>query len=227
MPNPAVPISNPIEQTAAPFYHALGRAIAHWQNVEAGLFVLAHAILGADYRYSSLVFFHIQSADSKLQLIDRLCREKFSPQIVEREWKPLYRDLITGKNFRNSLAHFEANWVFDLSQFRPGDPPIVLAPHHLDTTRIKNETVKGATTADLANAASEYTDFSRRLFYFVCRHFPLETLRATHLPLQLMQSLEKFQIDPPATTPQPQSSPALSRQARRKAERERRKHQGN
>ena len=58
-----------IEATIAPFYHAIGRATARWQHVEAGLFVLAHAIMQTDYKYSSVVFLHIQSADSKVKLV--------------------------------------------------------------------------------------------------------------------------------------------------------------
>jgi len=62
-----------IEATIAPFYHAIGRATARWQHIEAGLFVLAPAIMQTDYKYSSVVFLHIQSADSKVKLVDRLC----------------------------------------------------------------------------------------------------------------------------------------------------------
>jgi hypothetical protein len=49
-----------LETIIAPFYRAIGRATARWQHVEAGLFVLAHAIMQTDYIYSSVVFIHIK-----------------------------------------------------------------------------------------------------------------------------------------------------------------------
>ena len=64
MPNGTSSDQETIEATIAPFYHAIGRATARWQHVEAGLFVLAHAIMQTDYKYSSVVFLHIQNTDS-------------------------------------------------------------------------------------------------------------------------------------------------------------------
>ena len=65
MPNGTSSDQETIKSTIAPFYHAIGRATARWQHVEAGLFVLAHAIMQIDYKYSSVVFLHIQSATLK------------------------------------------------------------------------------------------------------------------------------------------------------------------
>jgi hypothetical protein len=45
MPNGTSSDQETREATIAPFYHAIGRATARWQHVEAGLFVLAHAIM--------------------------------------------------------------------------------------------------------------------------------------------------------------------------------------
>ncbi len=46
-------------------------------KMAARLFVLAHAIMQTDYKYSSVVFLHIQSADSKVKLVDRLVPGSF------------------------------------------------------------------------------------------------------------------------------------------------------
>jgi hypothetical protein len=68
MPNATESDQETLETIIAPFYRAVGKASARWQRVEAGLFILAHAIMQTDYQYSSIVFFHIRSADSKAPL---------------------------------------------------------------------------------------------------------------------------------------------------------------
>src|ERR1700736_7018946 len=82
-----------LETIIAPFYRAVGKASARWQHVEAGLFILAHAIMQTDYQYSSIVFFHIRSADSKVKLVDRLCHAHFDKTIIKKEGTPLLKDL--------------------------------------------------------------------------------------------------------------------------------------
>ena len=103
MPNGTSSDQETIEATIAPFYHAVGRATARWQHVEAGLFVLAHAIMQTDYKYSSVVFLHIQSAASKVKLVDRLCHAHFDKTIIKNEWTPLLKDLISAVAVRNSI----------------------------------------------------------------------------------------------------------------------------
>jgi hypothetical protein len=97
MPNGTSSDQETIEATIAPFYHAIGRTTARWQHVEAGLFVLAHAIMQTDYKYSSVVFLHIQNTDSKVKLVDRLCRAHFDKTIIKNEWTPLLKDLNSAK----------------------------------------------------------------------------------------------------------------------------------
>jgi len=65
--------------------HAMGRAIARWQHVETGMFLLAHAIMRTDYKYSSSAFYMLKGADMKQQLLSRLCEAHFSPQILENK----------------------------------------------------------------------------------------------------------------------------------------------
>jgi hypothetical protein len=48
-----------------------------------------------DYKYSSVVFLHMQSADSKVKLVDRLCHAHFDKTIIKNEWTPLLKDLIS------------------------------------------------------------------------------------------------------------------------------------
>ena len=134
MPNGTSSDQETIEATIAPFYHAIGRATARWQHVEAGLFVLAHAIMQTDYKYSSVVFLHIQSAASKVKLVDRLCHAHFDKTIIKNEWTPLLKDLNSAVAVRNSIAHWEANFILDVCVLEPWESPIALTPHHLEVT---------------------------------------------------------------------------------------------
>ena len=151
MPNGTSSDQETIEATIAPFYHAIGRATARWQHVEAGLFVLAHAIMQTDYKYSSVVFLHIQSADSKVKLVDRLCHAHFDKTIIKNEWTPLLKDLNSAVAVRNSIAHWEANFILDVCVLEPWESPIALTPHHLDV-RAQADT-RGATTNTLNQTA--------------------------------------------------------------------------
>ena len=63
----------------------------------------AHAIMQTDYKYSSVVFLHIQSADSKVKLVDRLCHAHFDKTIIKNEWTPLLKDLNSAVAVRNEL----------------------------------------------------------------------------------------------------------------------------
>jgi len=220
MPNATPPDQDPLEATIAPFYRAIGKATVRWQHVEAGLFVLTHAILGTDNKFSSVVFFHIQSADAKVQLVDRLCRAYFDEGIVD-EWGEIHKDLRDALPFRNAMAHWEANFIIDPSFLELGEPPIALTRHHLDIRSEADTRVLSTSTA--TEVADEYLVLAGRLLRFVAAHFSIEKLRATHLQPRLLQYLENIQTDPPAPLPPRRPSPASPpRRSRRRTERRRR-----
>jgi hypothetical protein len=204
MPNATESDQETLETIIAPFYRAIGRASARWQHIEAGLFVLAHAIMQTDYKYSSVVFFHIKSADSKVQLVDRLCRAYFDKTTIREEWTPLLKDLNSAVGIRNSIAHWEANFTLDVSVLEPWEPPIALTPHHLDA--IAQTETRGSTTNKLNHTADEFLALAIRLLRFVAPHFSDKALRATNLPPRLLLYLEKYRNDAPAATPPSQPS---------------------
>jgi hypothetical protein len=204
MPNTKSSNQKIIEATIAPFYLAIGRAMARWQYVEAGLFVLAHAIMQTDYQYSSVVFFHIKSADSKVKLVDRLCRAHFDKTIIKNEWTALLKDLNSAAEIRNSIAHWEANFILDVSVLEPWEPPIALTPHHLDA-RAQADT-RGATTNTLNQTAEEFLALANRLLRFVAPHFSDKALRSTNLPQRLLLYLENSRNDAPTPRPPPPPS---------------------
>jgi hypothetical protein len=216
MLNAHSPQKTPEDQLRA-FYEAIGKATVRWQFVEAALFVVAHAILQTEYKKSSAVFFHIQSADAKFQLTDRLCRIHFDKGIISAEWDDFCKDLREAIKFRNAIAHWEANFISDLSLVEANEPAVALTRHHMDIRAVTD--TRGLTTSTLNEVAHEYQALASRLLRFVLRHFSIQELRATHLPQGLLQYLENIQDSPPEPPPPPQPSPA-SRQARRREKRQ-------
>lgn len=157
------------ENMIAPFYRAIGRALSRWQHVEAGLFLVAHAIFGTEFRYSSTVFFMINSADLKLRLVEKLCKLHFPEKFLASNWRPLAKEIESAIRFRNGLAHFEANYVTDPSYLGPDEPPVVLSAHHLDFSRRDNN--RAASTNNINEAADEFLLLSNRLIEFVANYF--------------------------------------------------------
>ena len=65
-------------------------------------------------------------------MVDRLCHAHFDKTIIKNEWTPLLKDLNSAVAVRNSIAHWEANFILDVSVLEPWESPIALTPHHLD-----------------------------------------------------------------------------------------------
>ena len=102
--------------------------MSRWQHVEAGMFLVAHAIMGTEFKYTSTIFFLINSADLKLRLVDGLCKQCFNENQFKSNWQPTAKDIKSAIKFRNGVAHFEPNFVTDRSYLEPNEPPVVLAP---------------------------------------------------------------------------------------------------
>jgi hypothetical protein len=181
-----------LDAMAAPLYQAMGRAMGRWQYVETGMFILVHAIMGTDYKYSSAAFYILKGADMKLQLLTRLCESHFAEAVLKAEWTPLRKEIKAAIGFRNGLAHFEVNYMSNRQYLGPYDPPVVLSSHHLDAKASGGPTVSAANTSELNQAAAEWLTLSQRLLQFVGKHFALEALLATHLPHQWQQQLSSI-----------------------------------
>jgi hypothetical protein len=175
------------EAMAAPFYRAIGRAMSRWQHVEAAMFLVAHAIMGTEFKYTSTVFFLINSADLKLRLVNGFCQLYFSEGNFESLWKPIAKDLRAAIRFRNGVAHFEPNFVTDRSYLDPDEPPIVLSPHHLDLS--KRGSSDAASTNRMNEAAEEFLRIADTLIELVANHIPPERISMIDLPVGLASML--------------------------------------
>ncbi len=163
--------------------------MARWQYVETSMFILAHAIMRTEYKYSSSAFYMLKGADMKQQLLSRLCEAYFSAKILEQEWKPLKKEILSAIRFRNGLAHFEVNFMPNRAYLGPHDPPVVLSVHHLDYRENLGETVRAANTSELHQAASEWLILAQKMLKFVRAHFSLQELSETQLPHRWLQLL--------------------------------------
>jgi hypothetical protein len=195
-----------LDKVAAPLYHAMGQTLTRWQFTETGMFLLAHAIMGTEYKYSSTAFFRLKGADMKLQFLDELCEHHFDASIIEKEWQPLRTQLREAINFRNTLAHFEISYVRD-SKFVPeGDPPVVLTPHHMDLKARDKPMVRAVNLSELKQMGENYRALTHSLISFVRNHFSLEKLLATHLPPHWQQFLATGQTPFQGPPHRPESS---------------------
>jgi hypothetical protein len=190
-----------LDDIAAPLYHAMGQTLTRWQFTETGMFLLAHAIMGTDYKYSSTAFFRLKGADMKLQFLDDLCEHYFDASILEKEWRPLRTLLRESIGFRNSLAHFEISYVRDWKFVPKGDPPVVLTPHHMDLRAYDKPQVRAVNLSELKQMGENYRVLTRDLIQIVRDHFSLEKLRATHLPQHWLLFLETDQTSPVGPPP--------------------------
>ena len=193
-----------LDDIAAPLYHAMGQTLTRWQFTETGMFLLAHAIMGADYKYSSTAFFRLKGADAKLQFLDELCEIHFAEAVIQAEWRPLRKQLRESINFRNCLAHFEINYVRSRKYIPKGDPPVILSPHHLDTRASGKPEVRAVNLTELTQMGENYRALTNSLISLVRRHFSLEKLLATHLPPHWQQFLATGQTPLQAQPPPPE-----------------------
>jgi hypothetical protein len=196
------PVLVKLDTIAAPLYHAMGQTLTRWQFTETGMFLLAHAIMNTDYKYSSTAFFRLKGADMKFQFLDELCEGYFAAPIIEAEWKPLRTQLRESIKFRNCLAHFEICYVADRKYVPKGDPPVVLSPQHMDLGAFGKPEVRAVNLSELKQMGENYRALASSLVSIVQRHFSLERLRATHLPPRWQLYLATGQT-PPVEPPPP------------------------
>lgn len=189
---------------------AIGRALARWQYIETGLYLIAHGLLGSSHKASSITFFHIKSAEAKLALVDKLILAFMPQRVFASEWKAIRGDVNDALGIRNAIAHFELI-AFD-PQRRPKGTKFdfALTPHHLDTNAGRSGTVKTLFVENLDKAADGYLMVARDLLRFVVQHVPNWQQQEASLPPDLQQVLETIRSEVTATAPR--RSPRSSRE---------------
>jgi hypothetical protein len=119
------------------FFEAVGRCIASWQIVELEAFDLYCAFMeGADSRLISVSFYHIQSFDSRIQLLDRCALFAVLDEELARRWKGIKKDLDSKSQTRNKIVH---SMFYRRSEAAGGN--IEIAPSVANVFNIKTEKV--------------------------------------------------------------------------------------
>lgn len=167
---------------------SIGHALAHWQYVETGLYLVTHCILEARHDLSSTVFFHIESARSKVSLTDKLCARTLPQDTYQRHWLPLKKEVNQAVDIRNALAHFDLHGIADLSQTKRKDGnstkyPLMLSANSHDESSVRPDgTIKALYVEDLHETSQWYRKLAQRLLAFPPKRIPGWQQRAASLP---------------------------------------------
>ena len=114
------------------FHQALGEALAAWQWVEGAAFAIYAAFMrGAKRQLVSVSFHHIQSFDSRIQLLDR-CAYFILPKgsVLSAKWVSLKKRLEGFTKQRNQIVHF----AYIIEGGGSGGRVPTLAPSHMNAT---------------------------------------------------------------------------------------------
>jgi hypothetical protein len=86
-------------------FEAYGLAMARWQYVETALYFIVHCVMGTTEEISSLVFFRIRSAETKIALANDMVLDRLPS--ARDNWNALRKRLKDDLEARNRFAHFE------------------------------------------------------------------------------------------------------------------------
>jgi hypothetical protein len=171
LPPPIVPF--PDDQKR--IYQALGQALARWQYIESGLFLVAFGLMGTDQKICSLTFFQIKSAENKLSFVERLSFHKLSQHTRTKFWKPIADDIGKAIKFRNAMAHFEVSFLNNegFDKIKPKSKHrYIISSHHLDEHEKRSGSTKALTVESLDDISEYFRIISYKLVYFVVDHLP-------------------------------------------------------
>lgn len=185
------------------FHRSIGHALAHWQYVETGLYITFHCLLEAKHELSSTVFFHIESARSKISITDKICKACLAQNTYQRHWLPIKKDANAAVDIRNALAHFELQRI-DPSTFRSSTGktttcPIILSPNAHNESAVQDDgSVKALFLEDLHETSQWFRQIALDLLGLVAAHVPDWPQRATGLPPATRRLIAAIQSE---TTP--------------------------
>lgn len=177
-------------------HRAIGKAITRWQYVETSLYIVTHCMLRTDAARSSAVFFHIESARSKLGVTDKLCRIGLKQDTYQRHWRPIMADVGKAVHFRNALAHFDLTLLEPAAvargEFGVTVHPIALVPNSHAPASLNGD-VKGLHLEQVQDLSDLFYDLTIALVEFVPRHLPDWQKLAASLPPETQQLLANRQ----------------------------------
>lgn len=178
-------------------HRALGHALARWQHVESAMYVVAHCLMETRHDIASAVFFHIESARSKLNLTNKLCKIGLAQDAYQRHWVPLKKQLGDAIEVRNALAHFDTAALDPKAltgeQAIETAYPVILSPNFIDDSAVAANGVKSLRVEDIQEAAAEFLQLARALLELAALQIPDWPQRSRSLPPELQHLLSSIQ----------------------------------
>jgi hypothetical protein len=86
------------------FLRLVGECITRWAFTDRSLFFLFHTALNLDTRSAGIVYYRLNTLDSKFQLVDRTINLVATPKTLEA-WNANKKEMEALKPIRNVIAH--------------------------------------------------------------------------------------------------------------------------
>jgi len=116
-------------------YRSMGNALIAWQLVEGAHFRLFRKLLGAPEELSPLVYFSIESFDTRRKMLHRVAQcfladPKF--KALRGQWDNLNKELKDANDNRNKIAHYDiGSDVLNITESAEGGVEIEFGPPRL------------------------------------------------------------------------------------------------
>ncbi len=159
-------------------YRALGRGLVVSQFVEGTLYLAAFAAAGLGHVECAKQFYeHFHGAGGRLNFTDRLLKTRLDSNAYDRSWRPIFKELRTFVEYRNSLAHFEVYHIADETGL-VSEPPtkykVVLSESHMNAPKRASEKVRSLSIELIESNNNSAREQTYKLIYFIVDHFPLD-----------------------------------------------------
>lgn len=181
----------------------IGLSIVAWQSVENSAFRLfASVISSPSDEITSVLFYHIQSFESRVQLLDRIMYYYIKSETIKSEWKVLKKELESCTKERNKIVHYSLSMEKDEN----GTEVYKVAPSYWDKVapilgRTPNKPNHSLTITYIYALRARFQDLSNRIDTF---RLSLSGLPPTGLLGQLFSPhIQTRPITPPQDLPSP------------------------
>jgi hypothetical protein len=137
-------------------YRALGEGMVRSQYIETALYLAALGSMNGRHDECSAAFFKRTGIGGRLKFTDESVRAVLSPEIYERDWKPILSDAETFVKFRNSLAHFEVYHLSDADRAQGDNPTafnVIISVSHMNA-QARKETKAPALTIEMIDTTT-------------------------------------------------------------------------
>ena len=158
-------------------YRALGEGMVRSQYIESALYLAALGSMNGRHDECSAAFFKRTGIGGRLKFTDESVRAVLSPEIYERDWKPILSDAETFVKFRNSLAHFEVYHLGDADRAQGDNPTafnVIISVSHMNAQARKETKAPALTIEMIEHNNGQVPEMYHLLMYFVIDHFPAE-----------------------------------------------------